>query len=238
MFCFVLGYSSALSFAESVPVPPAGVDGPTWTSIPFDFRPVPPVTSSRYQQVYKASAFSSIDQQGSWITGLFWVSEPASSQGAWGAELPSTEISLGVTPLEPDHLSTDFAQNLGTNLTTVFSRGPLVLDSGGRNSAVDVKFQTPFFYNPSEGNLLLEIKNYEPTCCFGIPQQSVGALDAYNVAGDEISRVYTYDVNAATGFADTLGLTTYFVFAPKLAVTLQFSYVVIRWPSDIGQFRL
>ncbi len=101
-----------------------------------------------------------------------------------------------------------------------------------------MKFQTPFFYNPSGGNLLLEIKNYEPTCCFGIPQQTVGPLDAYNVAGDEISRVYTYDVNAATGFADTLGLTTYFVTAPKLAVSLQSSNVVIRYPRGLGQFTL
>jgi hypothetical protein len=131
----------------------------------------------------------------------------------------------------------NFAENLGSNLTIVFGRGPLLLDSGGRGTAVDVKFQTPFFYNPSDGNLLLEVKNYEPISG-SYPQERIGALDAYNVAGDEISQVFIYDVNAAGGSADTLGLTTYFVTAPKLAITRQSTNVVLRWTRDLGQFRL
>jgi len=238
VLCFVFCQSSALCLAENIAVPPAGTDGPTATTDPFNFHPVASATSSRYQQVYRNSAFTSIGEEGRWITGLHWGADLVFGRGDWGAYLPSTEISLSVTSLEPDHLSTNFAENVGFNRIVVFERGPLLLDSGGRGSAVEVKFQNPFFYNPPAGNLLLEIKNYEPTCCFGIPQLSMGPLDAYNVAGDEISRVYTYDVNAARGFTDTLGLTTYFVTAPKLAVSLQTSNVVIRYPRGLDQFTI
>jgi hypothetical protein len=80
---------------------------------------------------------------------------------------------------------------------------------------VILNFQSPFFYDPSDGNLLLEIKNYEPTCCPGVPGANAGPLDAWNVMGDAVSRVYAKgDADAAVGIVDTIGLTTLFVFSP------------------------
>ena len=68
-----------------------------------------------------------------------------------------------------------FADNIGTNVTTVFS-GSLPLSSqyagpAGGPKAFDmvVNFTTPFVYNPSSGNLLLDIQDFsgEATCLYG-----------------------------------------------------------------------
>jgi len=213
LLCFVFYHPLASCVADNIPVPSTGADGPTASSDPFAFGIS---TSSRFQQVYDTSAFSSGIPQGGWITGLFWAADLVFGRGDWGATLPDTEISLSITARRPDQLSSTFADNLGLSTTVVYPRGPLLLDSAGRGSRVDVIFQTPFFYDPNQGSLLLEIRNYQPTdpLCISIPQCRVGPLDAYDDVGDSVSRVFTYNVNAATGSADTLGLTTYFVVTP------------------------
>jgi hypothetical protein len=67
-----------------------------------------------------------------------------------------------------------------------------------------------------------------------------GVLDAWEISGDAVSRVYAYDVNATTGIADTLGLTTYFVVTPvpELAVSLQSSNLLFRWFRGPVEFTL
>ena len=123
-------------------------------------------------------------------------------------------------------------------MQSVHPLGPLVISSGGAGSPVYIGFDSPFFYNPADGNLLLEILNLRPTCCPGVPQLNAGPLDAYAVLGDPISRVYAFDANALTGAADTLGLTTFFVVTPvpepstwALAALGAGVLVFLRWRS-------
>jgi hypothetical protein len=170
--------------------------------------------SIRFQQVYGSSAFSSIGIGGGFITDLYFSVDAAGRN--FTATLPSIEILMSTTLRNPDELSTSFADNLGLETATVYSRGPLTLFAFGP-STIDVRItlQTPYFYNPATGNLLLEIRNYMK---IGDPPPPIGgrvqAIDAFNNFGDSVSEVYAYDVGATVGTADTLGLQTYFAVTP------------------------
>jgi hypothetical protein len=166
------------------------------------------------QQVYDASAFTGDISEGGWITGVWFVSDSVVGRG-WTAALPKVEIMLGTTSKGPDELSATFAENFAIAPTVVRPLGDFVISTGGPGAAVEISFMNPFFYDPSAGNLLMEIKNYEPTGRPGDPLGNAGPLDAWNVTGDAVSRVYARgDANAPVGTVDTVGLTTLFVFQP------------------------
>ena len=100
--------------------------------------------------------------------------------------------------------------------------------------------ETPFLYNPADGNLLIEIRNFEPIPPPYIPQLVAGVLDAWETTIDTISRVYAHDVNATNGIADTLGLSTEFLVTPlpELSISLQSSNLLFRWVIQEDTFRL
>jgi len=114
--------------------------------------------------------------------------------------------------------------------------GPLLIQTADKGTPVYIGLQTPFFYNPANGNVLLEVRNYEPTAFPGVPQLNAGPLDAFDVAGDPISRVYALgNADATTGIADTLGLTTFFVVTPipepstLVLLTACLEFFGLRW---------
>lgn len=186
--------------------------GPTWSLVPFGgfFVDAPPI---RFQQVYDASLFPSLDAQGGFISELWFVSDDSVGR-EFGAYLPKVEISFSLTTREPDGLSPIFAENFNSTPVVMHPLGPLSITSGGPGFVVRMQFLTPFLYKPADGNLLVQIKNYEGAI-FGEVQYNPGPLDAWDVVGDPISRVYAFgDADATTGIADTLGLTTYFVVTP------------------------
>jgi hypothetical protein len=63
---------------------------------------------------------------------------------------------------------------------------------------------TPFWYIPSQGNLLLDIAGFGGQTVFP------GGLDGHFASGDSISRVFALNGNSLIGTADTLGLVTRF----------------------------
>lgn len=72
-----------------------------------------------------------------------------------------------------------------------------------------ITFTTPFFYNPSLGNLLLDVRNFGG----GTTTQ----FDSQSAVSDSISRVFTNSVvgglngvNSPTGVTNTEGLVTKF----------------------------
>jgi hypothetical protein len=67
-----------------------------------------------------------------------------------------------------------------------------------------------------------------------------GVLDSWETTIDTVSRVYAHDVNAATGIADTLGLTTVFIVTPlpELSISLQSSNLLFRWVIQENTSRL
>lgn len=90
------------------------------------------------------------------------------------------------------------------NISTAFT-GPA---GGPKDFDIILTFAIPFLYNPSAGNLLLDIRKFstEPTFFF----------DAQSTTGDSVSNVRnTSNVNAATANeSTTVGYVARFTFAP------------------------
>jgi hypothetical protein len=189
-------------------------EGNSNNAVPFTF-------SSRYQQVYANSAFSSIVGP-ELITEILFRPD-AQFGAAFSATIPNIIISLSTTQFAPDGLSPVFANNIGPDNTVAYS-GPLTLSSmftgpsgGPKNFDIAITLQSPFIYNPTQGNLLLDVKDFTNNF-FVIP-----VFDAEDVVGDSISRIWNdIDVNADVGFfgngnpndfANSLGLVTQFVFS-------------------------
>jgi len=85
---------------------------------------------------------------------------------AFNTTIPNIRFDLSTTTNAVYYLHTNFAQNIGTNDTIVFS-GPLSASSqfagpAGGPKAFDmvVPLTTPFLYDPRAGNLLVDVRDY------------------------------------------------------------------------------
>ncbi len=165
--------TAAPAFAASLVVPNSldGAPGNTFAN----FLNVDSRGSSRMQQVYASSQFSA-------ITSPIFITEisfrpPAASGGTTGGSAfgPTTIndvlINLSTTSAKPTSgagaLLSAFASNIGADETTVFN-GDLTISSSNtvvnpdnnlRAFDISIALTTPFLYDPTLGNLLLDIRN-------------------------------------------------------------------------------
>lgn len=166
------------------------------------------VPSMRYQQVFDASQFSAIASGGEFLTQVAFRREIDSEP--FSISIAEIQINLSTTAAKPDQLSFTFVDNVGSDDTVVLDQGPLTLAStfvGPQGTLtpfdVSIVFDRPFFYDPAEGNLLLDVRNF-----------SGGSLNtSLEVTGEALSRVFRGDVFATTAPTDnstTVGLVTQF----------------------------
>jgi len=203
--------------------------------------------TERYQQVYSASQFAALPSGGAFITSMYFRPDCVSNNG--GSQMTNLLINLSTTTKGPDQLSAVFAENVGADDQRVFGPGNLIAGGNGQSTnncphglftgdSLDrITFDMPFFYNPAEGNLLLDAR------VSGVNRNFPGGahLDAVNVLGDSVSRVYAAPVDATVaGGIDTLGLVTgfYFSLLPVLTSILTTNEVVITWPVQPKNFLL
>lgn len=207
---------AAPSFATTVVVPNSmeTTEGNIDNTVPFGWY-----TTLRYQQVYGAADFAALTGPGL-ITHIRF--RPDSWYGP-NFELAHTDIqiSLSTTAANPDGLSLTFANNVGGDNTTVFS-GPLVLSGSGapvvipRTFNIEIELQEPFLYDPSLGNLLLDVTTFDPepwiTASFDAQD------DSWDPTADAVSRVWYFDWDNGTSpqanLWDSMGLVTQFEIAP------------------------
>src|SRR5712692_6991199 len=204
--------SSGFAFGFTITAPNGlfNMGGNSASELPFDTG----TNSIRYQQVFDASQFGRIGPGGALVTTLaFRVA--ASGQG-FDTTLPSIRIDLSTTAKAPYALSPTFAENVGEDDAIVFGTGPLSIRAGGFVGPgawdVLVPLARPFFYSPSAGNLLLDVRN------FGGGNSTF--FDGVFTAGDSVSMLYATpgdasgSVNSATGRPNTFGLATLFEVTP------------------------
>lgn len=204
------GQLAGLAHATVVttPIGLSGAEGNANNSEPFNIGALG-LDSQRYQQVFAASEFSALSGP-ELITQILF--RPDGTTGyAFSSTLPNVQIDLSTTAKVPDGLSTVFANNGGGNDTVVFS-GALALSSaftgpagGPKDFDIIITLMTPFLYDPTAGNLLLDIRN------FGGGRTT--NFDAQFGVGDSVSRLLANGVGDPTGFEDSLGLVTQFVTA-------------------------
>jgi hypothetical protein len=157
----------------------------------------------RYQQVYSASLFTNLDPGVVYVTSLrFEGYFPSPPSAGW--ELASVQIDLSTTTNTLDHLSTNFAENVGIDDTVVYGPGPYNLDSGQQL----LLFNKPFRFHPPLGNLLLDVRIFNGKD-YTDPFNPWPQMWAFNSPTDEVSRVWATNVAATVADgADTVGLTT------------------------------
>jgi len=201
-----------------VPGAQATTDGGADNQFPFNPRSVG-TSTIRYQQVYSASEFA---------PGRYLISQLAFRTDPQDPNFPvppfsgttgTLRIDLSTTSASPDGLSTTFANNLGPDNTTVFT-GQWAL-STANNGAFDMilDLTTPFLYDPSRGNLLMDVRNFGGGS-IDVLNNFFVTFDAQITVGDSVSRVYTGQsgdgVNLTDGIPDplrSLGLVTRFAAA-------------------------
>ena len=201
--------ATAASADIVVPGDLADMEANEGNSFPFNIA-MSGFDSQRYQQVYDASEFG-MDPLS--ISGLMFRPDTLAGD-PFDSMISNVEIRLSTTPQPVDGLSLTFANNIGADEITVFS-GPLSLSSADTGSAlpamprdfdIGITFDTAFTYDPTLGNLLLDISVFESA--------STTAFDAAFVGGDTTSRVFTTISGAASptaDMADVTGLVTKFV---------------------------
>lgn len=208
-------FSPPLLFGQTVVAPNANaaVEGGGNNSFPFNVGSF--VTSSRYQQVYLASQFGTLPLTGAFITQITFRPD-ADTGAAFSSTLPSVQLNLSTTGTSPSTLSATFASNVGANDQVVFGPAPLSLSSsftgpvgGPKSFDIVINLTTPFFYNPSLGNLLLDVRVFN----YGGMTTTPFDFDAANVIGNA-STVQSGVGSPTADFVTTSGgLVTQFTFA-------------------------
>src|SRR5438309_4717989 len=189
------------------------------------------ISSMRFQQVYDGTQFSAINTPGQYI--IYVIFRPDRDSGGVFSSITNIQINLSTTLRGSDALSPIFSENIGTNDTVVY--GPRSLFFGGSTT---VALDTPFFYDPAQGNLLLDVRNF--TGGDRVFQGKFPSFDAASVTNDSVSVVYGTNVNASLGQSDTSGLVTMFSFVPvpELKATRTNDSVAITWPTQPRTFIL
>ena len=231
----ILHLSFTVSIHGATVTYPRGTTSIAWAREPFALNELN-LTSCRYQQVYDAARFSAILPDGGalpdggTITQLLFVVDNEFPRG-FNTIYPDIQIDFSVTTRHPDQLSTNFSDNLGTNTVAVFPRGRLDMVSSGFGP-VPINLPVAYFYNPAQGNLLLDVRIFLPNPRPN-PSGNPSVFDAFNAESDSVSRVFSDDVNSPSGTADTLGLTTIFKVIPPATPRLLFyvsaTNLVLRW---------
>ena len=202
--------SSVAASPAQIPVPPESftIFNGNSAATPFDFA-----QPARFQQVYAASAFPSVALGGGWITEIHFRGD-LSLGHFFEATIPNMQINMSTTSLLPDGLSPVFDSNVGADDTVVRAAGAVDISGGpGGTFEVGIAFSQPFFYNPANGNLLLDFRINQG---IGGPNQGlIAVLDAFDSVGDSVSSVYARGPTLPTsGQTSSLGLATVFVFTP------------------------
>lgn len=161
-----------------------------------------------YQQVYAASAFSGPVKINSetfyWIFGQTVVTPPGSDTLLGGTYV----FSLSTTSKAVDGLNgTDLSDNLGSDNTEVAS---ITIPAGGTSFGTSYTFDntTDFTYDPSKGNLLLDISVTDQDEVFS-DTPGISFVDADDT-GSVTSRAYQLFDGADFSAADGIGLVTAF----------------------------
>jgi len=209
--------------AQPVVVPNANefVEGDGFNSFPFNtFKQI------RYQQIYESTQFL---QCGNIIQLKFRLDEDRSG---FNSTIPDILIQLSTTTTTPATLSSTFASNIGPNVTTVFN-GELTLSAADCGSIpcpfdIMINLRTPFNYDPSQGNLLLDVTKQESLFINTF-------YDAVENATSITRRVFNVgDATAETGTVDDTGLVTQFVCEVPTSVPTLSEWGLIAMAGILG----
>jgi hypothetical protein len=168
------------------------------------------IYAGEYQQAYTSTAFSGPVT----ITAIAFASNNTSA----GNTITDTfTLGLSTTSASLAGLSTNYASNIGPDSTTVFSGTKTFTSIGDGSFDFLVTLTTPFNYDPSMGNLLLDVN---------IASNS-GSQVSFEATSDPVtSRVYNSGGTGTPTHDINYGLVTAFTVGPLAAVPEPSTYAL------------
>lgn len=173
---------------------------------------------SRYQQIYAASEFTPL--HGPRLITQIAFRADATQAAPFTHTFTNIQFNLSTTPTPVSGLSPTSASNVGPDDTVVYS-GPLTFTTAnaivwGNAKAFDlvVNLTTPFVYDPSAGNLLLDIRNFST----GSSGFFDGNSDASATPGVRLNFLDN-STSGASGTVQSFGLITRFTFQNGITAT-------------------
>ena len=208
------------AIASSLVVPGPGT-GNAQAPTPFNYYGS---SGSQVQQIYASSFFPGEEL----ISGFSFRAYPGAAPSFFFSNtvnISDVVIQLSTTSAGADESgslpSATFADNLGSDATTVYS-GALTLSTaatgiGAQPFDYTVTFSQPFLYDPADGNLLLDV-----TIPSGAKVSGSGfgflTFDTVNTIDDGIYSVVNISSgSASSGTLSTAGAITSFVVSPVAA---------------------
>jgi hypothetical protein len=192
------------------------VDGNSNLVFPFGALDLPPSNYPfRFQQVYGAAEFGELPEAITISAVRFRVDQGTGGRDPFSVQ--SLELRLGTTSKAPDALtSLELGSNIDGGDTTLVFTGELNWDPCDAGPCplpafdLEIAFSTPFVYDPTAGNLIVDFTNLSET-------YPIQLFDVANTVGDGVSHVREVldrDNTANHIFVDpsTVGLVTQFVY--------------------------
>jgi hypothetical protein len=193
--------------AELLTVVPGGFDnmgGGFQGPAPLRF---PGAGGSRTQQVYESQLFTNFAGP-RLLTAIDLRTFPGAAPSLFfGNTLTASNISITLSTTqfgdEGNALSATFADNIGDDVTEVYSGGLTLTTAANGNTPVSpfdytITFQTPFLYDPSLGNLLIDVNiPVDATLTAGL--LGYNTFDTVNAINDGVYSVF----NGSNGGAET-----------------------------------
>lgn len=209
-----LAAAAPAAMADLMTIVPPGFDnmgGGFQGPAPLRF---PGTGGARTQQVYESQLFTNFDGPRT-ITGIDLRTFPGIAPSLFfgnTVNVSNVTIRLSTTQRgdEGNTLSATFADNIGADDTVVYSGALTLTTAANGNLPVSpfdytIVFQTPFLYDPTDGNLLLDVNI--PTSA-SVTTAGFGFLtfDTVNALNDGVYSIFNgSNGNAASGTAGTSG---------------------------------
>ena len=193
--------------AQVVTVTPANPpSGEAQSPAPFTYRGT---SGSRTQQVYSADFFGGAQS----ISGIAFRSTPGFRNGA---TYDNVSINLSTTSFGDESgtpLSSIFANNIGSDAMNVFNGALSFAAPTTDGFDYIINFSQAFAYDPSKGNLLLDV-TIPVGSTVGGPGFFLASYDTANRENDGVFSVNAvFDGSATSGVANTAGTITQFTGA-------------------------
>lgn len=212
----LFAFAAVFSAQATVIVAPnanATTEGISNNLIPFDLG----TTGLRYQQRTSASEFGVLSDP-SHITATAFRRDASFTRPTFDFNYSS--ITLGLSTLTTS-LTNNFAANRGSDFTVVYS-GSLNVSVPGVTSGIGpnpfdfvISFQTPFLYDPSQGDLLWEFQNFGT---FSDISQLI--LDYIPSTTPILDRLWASSPTATTGALQSSGLVTRFTIPEPTSLAM------------------
>jgi hypothetical protein len=177
--------------------------------------------AARHQGIIHRSEFDALPVGGAWLTEIRFRPDGAVPVGEV-ASFGRVQWSLSVTQVDPLNISSTFANNITGTPVVVYNAAWSSTVTNPNPPGAEIRpfdfrlpLETPYFYNPADGNLLMDIIFEMPGS--GVNNLARFDLDASNAFSEKRRDIWSgpLGVDSPMSTAGTFTAINEFVFIPE-----------------------